>query len=90
MMIISNSDFIELTCNLSRMVLDAHFQYNDEQIIVEEEGGTRYTEKAQQVFDGIYDDVEGYLTTAFEIEMSDNESNDYVKWTENKDSRNAI
>ncbi len=72
------------------MVLDAHFQYNDEQIIVEEEGGTRYTEKAQQVFDGIYDDVEGYLTTAFEIEMSDNESNDYVKWTENKDSRNAI
>ena len=89
-MIISNSDFIELTCNLSRMVLDAHFQYNDEQIIVEEEGGTRYTEKAQQVFDGIYDDVEGYLTTAFEIEMSDNESNDYVKWTENKDSRNAI
>ena len=89
-MIISNSDFIELVCNLSRMVLDAHFQYNEDEIIVDEGGYTRYTGKAQQVFDGIYDDVEGYLTTAFEIEMSDNESNDYVKWTEDKDSRNEI
>tara|TARA_R100001163_G_scaffold14424_1_gene13175 strand:- start:4842 stop:5060 length:219 start_codon:yes stop_codon:yes gene_type:complete len=59
---LTNEKWIAYTCEITERILQMKFGKNyKSKCLIEYDGGSRYTERVQEIFDNIYDDVEVLL-----------------------------